>query len=172
MGEDMQIIEQIKRTREYLDYVEEHVLNVQKAWNVMKEKCNDMRFIYDALFYHNLNRAVNRHDLTKLSENEFIQYRKAFFPTDSEPKYDMTEAWEHHKKYNSHHWENWGSNTNRTIHPDDWEIDCAHMVCDWMAMGCKLGDTARQYYESNKDEIKLPEWAAPFIYEIFDRIEA
>ena len=58
------------------------------------------------------------------------------------------------------------------LHPDDWEIDCVHMICDWMAMGYKFGDTARQYYESHKDKINLPEIAIPFIYEIFDRIES
>lgn len=166
----MQIIEQINKTREYLDYIEEHVLNVQKAFGVMKEKCKDMRFIYDDLFYHTLNLDIERHDLSKLSENEFIQYRKAFYSTEFEPKYDMTEAWKHHKTHNSHHWENWTLNTSCTIHPDDWEIDCAHMVCDWMAMGYKFGDTAQLYYERNKEKIKLPECAVTFIYEIFERI--
>ena len=167
----MEIIEQINKTREYLDYIEEHILNIQKAWGIMKEKCHDMRFISDDLFYHTLDSAIKQHDLSKLSENEFVQYRKAFYPTKSELEYDITEAWNNHKKYNSHHWENWTSNTNCTIHPDDWEIDCAHMVIDWMAMGYKFGDTAQQYYEANKEKIKLPKCAISFIYEIFNRIK-
>lgn len=168
----MEIMDQIIKTREYLDYIENHIFNVQKAWNAMKEKCRDMRFIYDDLFYHTLNNEIERHDLSKLSEGEFVQYRKSFYPTESELKYDIKDAWEHHIKHNTHHWENWTLNTNCTIHPDDWEIDCAHMVCDWMAMGYRFGDTARQYYENNKEKIKLPEIAIPFIYEIFKRVES
>jgi hypothetical protein len=44
------------------------------------------------------------------------------------------------------------------------------MVIDWMAMGYKFGDTAQQYYEKNKEKIKLPGYAVKFMYEIFNRI--
>ena len=29
------------------------------------------------------------------------------------------------------------------------------MICDWEAMGRKFGDTAKDYYIKNKDNIKL-----------------
>jgi len=45
------------------------------------------------------------------------------------------------------------------------------MVLDWMAMGYKFGDTAQEYYEKNKEKIKIPSWAVDFIYQIFDRIK-
>jgi hypothetical protein len=163
----MEILHKIDKTRKYLDYIEEHVLNVQKAWKVMQEKCKHMRFISDDLFYHSLNSEIEFHDISKLSEHEFVQYRKTFFPTGKENKRELGEAWEHHKDNNTHHWENWSMNTNCTWHPDDWEADCAHMVLDWMAMGYKFGDTAQEYYEKNKDKIVLPDIAIPFMYEIF-----
>ena len=75
------------------------------------------------------------------------------------------------QKNNPHHWENWTANIECLGFPDSWEIDCAHMICDWMAMGYSFGDTAQQYYENNKNKIHLPEFAMPFIYQIFDRIE-
>ena len=37
----------IQKTREYLDYLEEHYNNVQKAWKIIQDKCKDMPFIYD-----------------------------------------------------------------------------------------------------------------------------
>ena len=43
----MEIFEQIKKTREYLAYIENHALNVQKAWTEIVAKCKDMRFVYD-----------------------------------------------------------------------------------------------------------------------------
>lgn len=33
------MIEKIKKFREYLDYIEEHYNNVQKAWALINEKC-------------------------------------------------------------------------------------------------------------------------------------
>lgn len=164
----MKALEQINKTREYLNYLEEHILNVQKAWNVIKEKCKDLRFMYDDFYYFSIDEEIYNHDVSKLSEQEFVQYRKSFYPTSEESKYDISEAWEHHKKNNPHHWENW-----TTIKPRwdaDWEVHCVHMVCDWMAMGYKFGDTAKMYYESNKDKIILPEYAIDFIYSIFDRV--
>ena len=37
-------------------------------------------------------------------------------------------------------------------------------------MGIKFGDTAKSYYEKNKNKINLPEWAEAYIYEIFEKI--
>ena len=165
----MKALKLIEKTREYLDYLEEHINNVRKAWLEVQDKCQDMRFIWDDFVYHRLGMEVLNHDLSKLLEQEFVQYRKAFFPADGEPKYDMAEAWEHHKANNPHHWENWTQRGN--YDPYEWEINCAHMVIDWMAMGYKFKDTARQYYEKNKERIELPDYAVSFIYEIFDRIE-
>jgi hypothetical protein len=166
----METLAKIEKTREYLDYIEEHVKNVQKAWRVMTEKCKHMRFIYDDLFYNSLGGEVECHDMSKLSEEEFVQYRKAFFPTKKEGERKLGEAWEYHKARNSHHWQNWGVNTRCCWHPNDWEADCAHMILDWMAMGYKFGDTAQEYYEAHKDEINIPDIAIPFMYEIFEAI--
>ena len=171
----MQIIEQIEKTREYLDYIEDHIFNVKRAWIELQEKCQDMDFIYDDFLYEWIGGEVVKHDLSKMSESEFIQYRKAFYPTESESKgdkYDMTFAWEHHKKHNPHHWENWAGRYTVLSHPDEWKVHCVHMICDWMAMGYKFGDTAQAFYESGKEKIIIPDYAIDYMYEIFNRIEA
>lgn len=168
----MVILDIIEKTREYLNYIEEHVLNVEKAWRELQDKCEDMKFIYDDYLYNMIDAEVGFHDLSKLSEQEFIQYRKSFYPTKAESKeikYDMTQAWKHHKINNPHHWQNW--TTMNSNHPHEWEVHCVHMVIDWMAMGYKFGDTAQSYYESNKDKVELPDYAVSFIYEIFERIK-
>jgi hypothetical protein len=168
----MLILDEIQKTREYLDYIEEHVLNVKKAWDVLKVKCKDMQFVKSDLIRFTIDSKINWHDLSKMSEDEFIQYKKSFYPTEYEisiGKYDINDAWEHHKKNNFHHWENWTEQSR-----DEWpshEIGCVEMICDWMAMGYKFGDTAKEYYEKNKDKIKIPNDMIPFMYEIFDRIE-
>ena len=163
-----QTLEMITRTKEYLNYVEEHINNVGRAWRELQAKCKDMRFIYDDFHYNWIGSEVEGHDLSKLSEHEFVQYRRVFYPCSFEKKEKLSDAWEHHKKHNPHHWENW---TEKDFyHPHEWEVHCVHMVIDWIAMGYNFGDTAQEYYESNKDKIKIPNYAVDFIYEIFSRL--
>ena len=47
----------------------------------LKEKCKDMRFVWDDFYYFSIDTEIEHHDVSKMSENEFIQYRKAFYPT-------------------------------------------------------------------------------------------
>lgn len=165
----MKALEYIGRTREYLNYLEEHITNVQRAFEEVKGKCKDLRVIYDDYCYWELESAVDHHDLSKISKEEFVQYREKFFPVEGETGSDFNSAWENHKKENAHHWENW---TQRDMfNPYEWEVNCTHMVIDWLAMGYKFNDTPRAYFEKNKDRIVLPEHAIRFIYEIFERLE-
>lgn len=149
----------IQKTREYLDYLEEHLNNVQRAYKEVCEACFDSLSISnDAEFRTELERQISEHDLSKFSAEEFVQYRKSFFPIEPKEKLNcgMSTAWENHKKYNSHHHE-----SVKTA------VDIAHMVIDWTAMGYKFGDTAQQYYEANRDKIKLKDKQLEFMYEIF-----
>lgn len=98
----MNTLEIIQKTREYLDYLEDHINNVNRAWQELQDKCKDMRFIYDDYVYFSIGDAVVNHDMSKLSKEEFIQYRIEFFPSDDENKklqyseFDL--AWENHLK--------------------------------------------------------------------------
>lgn len=161
-------LEVIKKTQEYLDYIKEHVTNVNKAWIEVQSKCKDMRFIWDDFYFISIDSEISYHDLSKLSEYEFVQYRKAFYPVNEETDFNIDQAWEHHKKNNPHHWENWTS--IKPYSDADWEVHCVHMVIDWIAMGYKFGNTAKDYYENNKDKINIPDYAVSFINKIFDRV--
>ena len=50
------------------------------------------------------------------------------------------------------------------------ELSLIHNIVDWVAMGFEFDDTAKDYYEKNKDKIQLPDWAIKLMYEIFDCI--
>lgn len=170
-----EFIEKLDKTRKYLDYLYVHNNNIKNAFMEIREKCKDMKFICDDYYYIRLAREIEVHDLSKLSKEEFIQYREAFFPTvfeTNKPEFEEKKrciySFEHHKKNNQHHWENW---TQKDYHdPNEWMVHCAHMVIDWMAMAYQIGDTAKKFYEKNKEKIKLPKYAINFIYEIFDRV--
>ncbi len=166
----MKTLDLIQTTKQYLNYLEDHINNVNRAWKEIQDKCKDMRFIYDDYVFFMINGEVEYHDISKLSKAEFTSYRDEFFPVvDQKNKKGFPGAWKNHLKKNNHHWENWTIKKKGYIY--ELEACCVHMVIDWLAMSYKFNDTPRNYYEKNKDKIKLPTWAISFIYEIFERIE-
>lgn len=169
----MQGLKLVKVTRDWLNHIEEHLLNVEKAFREVEVKCKDMRVIYNDYYYHLLRQDVINHDLSKFSKEEFTAYRGHFFQVAGfDTKWlngSFSDAWEHHKKHNPHHWENWTK--KKYYEPNLWEVDAMHMVIDWLAMSYRIGDTPRAYYEKNKDKIKLPDYGIDFIYDVFKRLE-
>lgn len=166
-------LDKIVKFKEYLDYVHRHVLNVHKAWKLIQDKCprtTDFYFHCDDVEWHLINDDVIHHDASKLSAEEFTQYRQYFYPAEGEVKDDslLDSAWEHHWRNNKHHWQNWTVN-----HANDQYASAyvTMMVIDWVAMGFEFGDTAQDYYEKNKDKINLPQWAVDYMYRIFDQIK-
>ena len=164
-------LEVIEKTREYLDYLEDHIKRVNAAWEKIVESCKDMRFIYDDFFFFSINDSIKSHDLSKLSKEEFVPYRRKFYPTENEEvlfkdniEEAFVEAFEYHKEKNQHHWE---TINGKDIHA---EINYVHMVADWMAMSDKLGGTPKEYYEKNKKKINLPSWAEVLVLEIMKKV--
>lgn len=152
----------IDKSRQYLDYLEEHLKNVQRAFTEVSDACDGMQWVGDDYSWHTLRSEIIAHDLSKFSKEEFVQYRDSFFPVNDEDKKfsGFDAAWQNHKEKNPHHHE-----TAQNYH------DLVHMVIDWTAMGYKFGGTAKSYYEANKEKVKLSAEHETFIYEIFDRIE-
>jgi hypothetical protein len=169
--ESISVVKQkIAKFREYLDYFERHYDNVQRAWALINEKCqnNQFRFIYDDFVWHSIDTAIKGHDESKLSPREFTQYRQYFFSIDGEEKNEnaFNAAWNHHLENNEHHWETW---VKMAASPYA-DVFVVQMVCDWVAMGFEFGDTAQEYYEKNKHKIQIPDWAEKLIYQIFECI--
>ncbi|MBN2545728.1 MAG: hypothetical protein JXB50_08025 [Spirochaetes bacterium] len=164
--------EKIEKTKEYLDYIEEHYNNVQKAWKLVQEKCKDEKFIYDDFEFSILDNEIRNHDLSKLDKEEFTQYRDRFYKYDNNKKNDIINknfdnAWNNHKEKNDHHYETWTK--KRYSYPRMQLLHCVHMIIDWIAMGFKFNDTALEYYKRNQDNIHVPEWAEILIIEICEK---
>ena len=158
------------KIREYCDYIDEHLNNVARAWMIFQVACKDMNGIYDDHLFFVIDGLIKEHDVSKLSPEEFIQYQRNFHPVGKRDSDGFDSAWEHHQRYNPHHWQNWTKIS--TASPNELACHCACMVIDWMAMGLKFGDTAEEYYETLKELIDLPEWAVKFVGEIFERLRA
>ena len=162
--------EYIEKTRQYLDYLEEHIENIRLAFQEVSEACDGMAWVGDDCTWHNFRQEVCYHDISKFSEEEFAAYRAKFYPVKNTPElYDcFAPAWDNHKEENTHHWESIRYDKNM---PGVTETDIVHMIIDWTAMGYKFGDTAQEYYEANKNKIIIHEEFIQFMYEIFERIE-
>lgn len=132
----------IDSTRKYLDYLEEHLNNVAKAFSELSEACDGHEYwVGDDYSWWKLKAEVEAHDLSKFGKNEFIQYRDYFYPVSDKDKAEsgFSAAFENHKKENHHHHET-VENYN----------DIVHMVIDWMSMSYKFGGSPRDFYEKTK----------------------
>lgn len=160
----MQLIghEYIKQTRAYCDYLEEHFINIAKAFEEVTEACKQSPCFANEDNYQRLHQAVRYHDISKFSVEEFTQYRNKFFPLIDDQSHvtDFEQAWKHHYIVNTHHWE---SATT--------ELDVLHMIIDWTAMSYKFGGTAQSYYEANQHKIKLSPTLTEFMYTIFNYLK-
>lgn len=157
--------EQRQKELEYLDYVEEHIANVQKAWNIMKNKPECMDYIKSLAktnsFYVYLqlvkliDRNIRHHDESKLEMEEWEPYRQYFYPINEKEKENAKESFEfalqHHYQYNLHHWNWWDKNDCKGSMSVVYVIE---MCCDWIAMGLKYNNSAYDWYKKQTD-IKL-----------------
>lgn len=170
---NMEALNIIKKTREYLDYLEEHIENVEKSFQYVKEKCSDLEVFKNVELYNLLYNEVTSHDISKLSCEEFIQYRLSFYPIDNEDKkitkVKFDNAQYNHKINNRHHWEN---QTKSFIETDkEQKIHCTHMIIDQYAMSLKFGDTPKEYYIKNKNNINIPKYAINYLNKLLNRLE-
>lgn len=168
----MNALSVIDKTMEYLEYLKVHILHVEQAFVYVSDKCNKFDVFTNTSQYDKLSMEVLNHDMSKLSVDEFVQYRKYFFPTDTENRKDLELLFNnsqiHHKSNNSHHWENQTLSFNKN--DDEQKIHCFHMVIDWVAMSYKFGGTAEQYYNENKSKIDIPAYAMDYLDKILQRL--
>lgn len=153
----------IDSTRKYLDYIEDHLVNVAKAFSELSDACNGKEhWVGDDCSWYTLHHEVMNHDLSKFSKEEFVQYRDNFFPINDSDKENscFDAAWENHKTQNRHHHE-----TADNYH------DLVHMVVDWVAMSYKFNDNPRDFYEKTKPKMNLKPEFHDFISKQFDHLE-
>jgi hypothetical protein len=164
-------LETVQKNREYLDYLEKHYNYVQKAFLIVSKALDLDK---DGELYQNLRNQVSCHDMSKLSDKEFVQYRRKFFPTSADKELSMVVehgfglAWDNHKKSNPHHFE------SIKFEPKDInaQVNGLHMICDWVAMSLSFGENSpRGYFEKNKHKMTLPFWLTSSVYTVCEFME-
>jgi len=162
----------IDKIREYCDYVENHLININKAFDEIERACNGKDYwLSDYVGYYEFAEDVSMHDVSKFSQQEFIPYVNAFYPISKDKKIKLDDnAWTHHKINNEHHHE-YIYSMNRKDKPGLVEKHLLHLIIDWTAMSYNFGGTAESYYEKIKDEIDMHQEDRDYIIKVFGWIK-
>ena len=158
-------IEINKKTDEYLEYINEHRYNVQRAWDIIKTIDNP--YIQNNI--DEISENIKNHDASKYSGEEFEWYRKKYYPINDEEANEVMDkiqdVFKLHYSRNPHHWEFWlneDGDLDNSKHSSD-EIDedimiaYIEMLCDWASFGFKKDNPreVRDWYISNKPKMTL-----------------
>lgn len=154
-----------QKCKEYKEYINDHKLNVERAWNDMKNNKNAIDLISQYIPNINIDMTFNliddlvkHHDESKYSPEEFDAYRKSFYPISKEEeesaKAELDKAWNHHYMNNMHHWNYWHLSGNVDRMPFHFVVE---MICDWKAMEYGGKGPMNTWYAENKDKIYLGE---------------
>lgn len=146
------------RYNEYLDYLNDHISNVNRAWRTILRPylMNELT----ASQITNLDCQIDIHDRSKYDDIEFIPYLNHYYPhpdyPDDAESYDM--AWLHHQKSNPHHWQYYVLiKDSGKIQPLDMPFDSiVEMLCDWHSFSYKdPTSTGYAWYKDNQHKMIL-----------------
>ena len=166
--------EQKKQEKAYKAYVDEHIANVKKAWDTLKDNKEVIKYletIYTGVSFlkSEVESQIIAHDTSKYGIEEWEAYRKNFNPVDEQEKEDnlrdFDKAWEHHWNNNMHHWNWWAKSGNKDIMPVNFIVE---MCCDWIAMSMKFGGDAYHWY-LKQDDIVLGEQQKEWVINILTK---
>ncbi len=178
--------EWLSKNKEYLAYIDEHTSNIKKSFDILfKKSFKEMDAQELDISAEELNKArlkvkdaLNNHDISKYSDEEFDPYRCKYFMTSAEQKkynelFDYREiiesnfdkAWHHHIIENDHHPEHWkwvDVINNRYVVRDTEKSEAVemplyailHMLCDWEAMSIKFNNKLSDWYINEANDEK------------------
>ena len=153
-------MERDQKEQEYREYLKNHIDNVQEAWKQLQLKFPDQIFVQNQELNQQISYSIQHHDESKYSVEEFEPYRAFFYPVSSYEKKEVRplffNAFKHHYQVNEHHWEHWIDSNGSPIDRGEKRIQTlVEMMCDWIAMSMKFGNTAEEYFNTNSTKIKL-----------------
>ena len=154
-------------SREYDDYIIDHVSNVKEAYFWLKER----KIISEELFDQ-----ISIHDLSKYTDFEYNAYDAYFYGRKTKKvQEDFDYAWLHHIHTNPHHWQHWvlindEDGTYALEMPENYVIE---MISDWWAFSHKKGNLYEifDWYKSKKKNMILHENTRKLVEEILDKIK-
>lgn len=152
----------------FLHYIK-HTYYVVLAWKGIQDILIEKNLITEDEF-EKINQLITWHDNSKISKEEWRPYARKFNPIGSQDidkvKIGFKEAVHHHKKNNFHHFE-----SLKDYKGIDWKCYIIEMICDYIAMGWEFNNYIFDYYESNKEKIKLPVKYKEYLEEVLTTLK-
>lgn len=159
----------------YNQYLEEHIGNVQKAYNWLKDNLPEIlsedNYIDETAYYGELEEIIANHDSSKYNkvpdaENyydlacEWDAYNDYFYGEKTpEVEIAFNKAWLAHIHANPHHWQHW------LLQHDDEGLECLdmpyvfilEMICDHWSFSWKNNNLYEilDWYDKHKEGIKF-----------------
>lgn len=146
----------------YEDYLTKHIAGVSKMYEehirpVLLEEGLDSQVLSD------IEDCISDHDQSKYSDEEWSAYRDYFYDKENNPRSSdaFNHAWNHHQNNSPHHWQYWcliNDVDNPPVQPLDMPFKyIIEMICDWASAGAHYGNTAKDWYDKQKDRMILSE---------------
>lgn len=151
----------------YRKYLFEHIHNVKKAYDWIKENLPEYAICEVNAYLH---------DNSKFTDEEFDAYANYFYGDKTAETIDNFDyAWNHHQKVNPHHWQYWvlindEDGTKCLDMPLEYIVE---MICDWWSFSWKVNNIYEMFnwYEKNKNNIMLSDKTRTTVEDIFEKIK-
>lgn len=158
---------------EYAEYLEQHIGNVQKGYQWLKDNLPDVlseyNYIEETSYYGELDEIISKHDSSKYNKIpdaekyyeltcEWDAYNNYFYGERTpEVEASFDKAWLSHIHSNPHHWQHW------VLHSDEEGVKVldmpymfiVEMVCDHWAFSWKANNLYEifDWYKKNQKGI-------------------
>ena len=164
-------------SKEYNDYLREHISAVNKASLWMADNLSAVDELTDDeqdAFLHN----VNCHDQSKYEENEYGPYDDYFYGEPDEEAFNY--AWIHHIHANPHHWQHWilmnddgkYRDPSKVFPLEMPKVYALEMVADWWSFSWRSGNLMGMFdwYDEHREHIILHQRTREFVESVLGEI--
>ncbi len=186
-----ELLEGVQEHEEYENYLRQHIGNVQKGYEWIKENLSDLvsvdNYFEETAYYGELDEIIAKHDSSKRTKLpdadgyydlrcEYDAYANYFYGEQTEEvKQAFDRAWLAHIHANPHHWQHWmlQNDEDGLILLDIPYVFCIEAICDWWAFSWKENklDEIFSWYEKNREGILLSDKTRKTIESILDTLK-
>lgn len=170
-------------SKEYDEYLKEHIENVGTALNWMLRHDIIPESLNNDGWRWNWGATAISHDASKRSVEEYDAYDDYFYGKEGKDEDDISVidsafdyAWLHHIHNNPHHWQHW------ILYEDEGKIkalempakEVYEMIADWWSFSWKSKNLSEMFnwYEEHKDKMVLHPNTRALVEKILEQIKA
>lgn len=165
-------------SKEYDDYLNEHISAVQKAAAWMLDNLSPALTDLSADETIILLTNLPNHDKSKYGDSEYVAYDRYFYGTKDVDAFNV--AWLHHIHHNPHHWQHWVlvnddgdlGDQGKMMPLEMPTIYAFEMVADWWSFSWRSGNLREvfDWYAGHKDGIMLHENTRGYVERLLGEI--